>query len=381
MKLTRFSTTLLTLFLIMCAVRFTLPYATAWYINKTLSEPGNYDGRVGDVDLMLWRGAYSLEHVLLYKANGQVERPLFKADYVEFTLSWSQLLKGAAVGRVIVNSPEINFVDGKTREESQSGKGENWLSIADRLFPLRIDSLQINDGKVSFYNPDTSPVIDIALHDIQVEITNLVNSDNLSDSRVATGTATGQTADQGTITANAKLNPATQAPTFDVDVQADNVALVNFKNVLDTYAPFDLEAGTMTLAAEIASDNGQVKGYIKPIFHNVEVFSWKGDIERDGDGFIGGSIEAISAFITELFENQSKDQIATRIPIEGDLSSPDMQTWAAFTAMLKNAFIEAFSGEVEESVELEQLGRVDHKAHNNDQHVYVLDSKPKDNDG
>ena len=28
------------------------------------------------------------------------------------------------------------------------------------------------------------------------------------------------------------------------------------------------------------------KGYIKPILHNVEVFSWKGDIERDGDGFI-----------------------------------------------------------------------------------------------
>ena len=343
------------LLLVLVAFRLYLPFAAATYINNTLSQSDRYSGRVGDVDLMLWRGAYSLESVLLYKANGQIDKPLFKADYVEFTLSWSQLLKGAAVGRVVVNSPEINFVDGNTEEKTQSGKNENWLSIADQLFPLRIDKLAINKGKIAFHNPDTSPAIDIALHDIQLELNNLVNSDNLSDTRVATATAKGQTAEQGTISLSAKLNPATKAPTFDLDIQAANVGLVNFKNLLDTYAPFDLEAGTLTLAAEVASNEGQVKGYIKPILHNVEVFSWKGDIERDGDGFIEGSIEAISAFVTELFENQSEDQIATRIPIEGDLSSPETQTWEAFTAILKNAFIKAFQGDVEESVELDRL--------------------------
>ena len=355
MSRTRVVTMLLAVLITLGAVRISLPYAVAWYINDTLSQPGNYDGRVGDVDLMLWRGAYSLEHVLLYKANGEVDRPLFKADYVEFTLSWTQLLDGAAVGRVVVNSPEINFVDSNASEKRQSGKNENWLSIADQLFPLRIDKLAINNGKVAFYNPDTTPAIDISLHDIQLELNNLVNSDRLSDTRVATGKATGQTAEQGTLTVDAKLNPATHAPTFDIDIHADNVGLVNFKNLLDTYAPFDLEAGTMTLAAEIASNEGKVKGYVKPILHNVEVFSWKGDIQQDGDGFFEGSIEAISALVTELFENQSKDQIATRIPIEGDISDPEAQTWDAFTAILKNAFVQAFNGDVEKTIELERL--------------------------
>ena len=94
----------------------------------------------------------------------------------------------------------------------------------------------------------------------------------------------------------------------------------------------------------------------------MEVFSWKGDIERDGDGLIEGSIEALSAFVTELFENQSEDQVATRIPIEGDLSSPDTETWEAFTAILKNAFVKAFQGNVEESIELERLEEVDNTA-------------------
>ena len=91
------------LLLMLIAFRLYLPYAAATYINTTLSQSEQYDGRVGDVDLMLWRGAYSLEYVLLYKANGQIDKPLFKADYVEFTLSWSQLFKGAAVGLSLIH--------------------------------------------------------------------------------------------------------------------------------------------------------------------------------------------------------------------------------------------------------------------------------------
>lgn len=332
-------------------IRMSMPYTAQWYINKTLSQPGEYSGRVSDVDLMLWRGAYSLEHVLLYKSNGQVDKPLFRADKVEFTLNWSQLIKGAASGTVNLTRPEINFVDGATSDNSQAGKNEDWLNIANQLFPLRIDKLSVTDGKIGFYNPETSPVIDISLHDIQGEVTNLVNSDALSDNRVANATLSAQTAQQGTLNLEAKLNPATHKPTFDLNIQADNVALVNFKNLLDTYAPFDLEAGSLTLAA----DDGKVKGYIKPILHHVEVFSWKGDIEQDGDGLLEGTVELLSAFITELFENQSEDQVATRIPIEGDLSSPDTDVLRALGAIIKNAFIKAISGDIEESVELETL--------------------------
>jgi len=340
---------------VLVVVRVSLPYATQWYINKILSQPGEYDGRVGDVDLMLWRGAYSLEHVLLYKANGQVDKPLFKADKVEFTLNWNQLLNGAASGSVHLSRPEINFVDGTTSDKSQVGKNEDWLNIANQLFPLSIDRLQVEGGRIGFYNPDTLPVIDISLHDIQGHISNLVNSSALSDNRIATANIKGQTAQQGTLNLEAKLNPATHKPTFDINIRADNVALVNFKNVLDTYAPFDLEAGSLTLAAEIAAEDGNVKGYIKPIFHHVEVFSWEGDIEQDGDGIIEGTIEILSAFVTELFENQSEDQVATRIPLEGNVNRPDTDVLSALGAIIENAFIQAFNGDIEGSVALDTL--------------------------
>ena len=43
------------------------------------------------------------------------------------------------------------------------------------------------------------------------------------------------------------------------------------------------------------------------------------------------------------------------ISIEGDISDPEAQTWDAFTAILKNACVQAFSGDVEKTIELERL--------------------------
>ncbi|QCZ95010.1 DUF748 domain-containing protein [Salinimonas iocasae] len=349
---------IVTVIAVLLLIRFSLPYGAQWYINRTLEAPGGYSGHVGDVDLMLWRGAYSLEDITIIQDGGSTERPLFKAQEIEFSLLWSALMDGAIVGDILLTAPEINFIDSqKDDSKDQTGESENWLNLADQLFPLKVDHLQIIRGKIAFYNPDSVPPIDLAVHDINGEARNLVNSRDLSKNLVATFDASAQTAKQGTLTIAASLNPSTKKPTFDMDVQANDVALVNFENLLDTYAPFDLEAGTLELALEIASDDGYVEGYIKPILKDVTVFSWKGDIEEDNDGFFEGMVEMASAFITELFENQSKDQIATRIPIEGQLNEPETALLPAIGAVLKNAFIAAMKGDVEKSIELKDATR------------------------
>ncbi|WP_018982288.1 AsmA family protein [Salinimonas chungwhensis] len=350
----RLTVSILSVVAVIILVRFSLPYAAQWYINRTLSQPGDYAGSVGDVDLMLWRGAYKLEDILIIKTGGSVDRPLFKANKVEFSLLWSALMDGAIVGDVQLTRPEINFIDSQQDDsKDQTGESENWLNLADQLFPLRIDHLRITDGKIGFYNPDAEPPVEVSLHNINGEGKNLVNSRDLSKNLMATFNASAQTAEQGTLALSTSLDPSTQRPTFDLDLQANDVALVNFENLLDAYAPFDLEAGTLELAMEIASDDGYISGYVKPILKNVTIFSWEGDIEQDDDGFFEGMVEMGSAFIAELFENQSEEQIATRIPIEGQLSKPDTPLLPAIGGVLKNAFINAMKGDVEKSIKLE----------------------------
>ena len=297
----------------------------------------------------------ALNDVVIMKRNGNVNEPFFEASQIDFSLLWSAIFDGALVAEVFLQQPQLNFVDGGTDASSQSGEDEKWLYLADQLVPLKVDRLEIEKGVIRFQNPDTRPPINVRLHHVNAVVKNLVNSRALSRNLIATVNASASTENQGTVTLSGSLNPATKQPTFDLNLQANDIALVNFKNLLDTYAPFDLEAGKLELAFELASEQGEVTGYAKPVLHNVDVFSWKGDVKRDDDGFFRAIAEAFSGFIAEIFENQGKEQIATRIPISGSLNDVDTPVLTTLAGILENAFIQAFNGNLENSVEWQDV--------------------------
>ncbi len=45
---------------VLVALHFTLPYLVRDYLNDKLADMGDYRGRITDVDLALWRGAYRI---------------------------------------------------------------------------------------------------------------------------------------------------------------------------------------------------------------------------------------------------------------------------------------------------------------------------------
>jgi hypothetical protein len=63
-QLRRFSRGTLQIVLIVIALliglRVALPYIVKEYVNKKLDEMPEYDGRIADVDMHLWEGAYSI---------------------------------------------------------------------------------------------------------------------------------------------------------------------------------------------------------------------------------------------------------------------------------------------------------------------------------
>jgi len=52
--------------------------------------------------------------------------------------------------------------------------------------------------------------------------------------------------------------------------------------------------------------------------------------------------EALVEGITDLFKNQPKDQFATVIPLEGDLTNPQTSLLTILGNVLRNAFIRAY---------------------------------------
>src|SRR5882672_4426372 len=94
--------------------RAMLPWAVRDYVNRTLDRSPLYSGRIGDVQIHLWRGAYSIQELRLSKITGDVPVPFFAAKRLDFSVQWPALLHRKLVGQLLMEQPEMNFVDAPT---------------------------------------------------------------------------------------------------------------------------------------------------------------------------------------------------------------------------------------------------------------------------
>ena len=70
--------TLGVIMVVLVAARIYLPFGLQRYVNHKLDEIPEYDGRVGDIDVHLWRGAYEIEDVQLVKTTGKIDVPVLR---------------------------------------------------------------------------------------------------------------------------------------------------------------------------------------------------------------------------------------------------------------------------------------------------------------
>lgn len=342
---------LLALVVVLIAARAALPEILQRYLNQTLDNAEGYSGQVGDIDLVLWRGAYVIHEIEINKADGDVFAPLFKADRIDLSLLTSALLRGKLVGEAVFRKPLLNIVveDDEGRQQ-QTGEEADWRQVLRDLFPLRLDRIEFHDGEFHFRKPDASPPVDAYLTGIEATLTNLTNSRELSDSLAASLDLQARAMQQGELTVSMQMDPYRKQAHFNFNGKLTDLEISAIDPLIAAYAPVDIEAGSLDLVTELAAKDGQITGYIKPLLRDINVFEWREDVEKQGDNLFQAAWEGLVGAIAELLENQPKDQFATRIPIDGQIDSPDTETLTAVLNVIRNAFINAFEAELEGSV-------------------------------
>jgi hypothetical protein len=108
------------------------------------------------------------------------------------------------------------------------------------------------------------------------------------------------------------------------------------------YPNLDVASGEGSFVMELDSDQGQLLGYAKPLFKDVEIFKWEQDAEAQGDNPLRLLWELLAEGVENIFKNQSENQFATRIEIRGQTGDPETSTWQAIKSILVNAFVEAY---------------------------------------
>jgi hypothetical protein len=333
-------TILLILGSILLAIRAALPSVLQWYVNRTLDQSPLYDGHIGDIDLHLVRGGYSIEEVRIVKTTGNVPVPLFASPRVDLAIQWDALLSGEVVGRIHMHQPELNFVDGEDQGEDQTGAGGPWLEIIDQLFPFRINSATVRDGSIHFRAFDSDPPVDVYIINLQASIENLTNIDDETTPLIATVKASGLAMDHAKFQYEMKLDPFSYRPTFQLAVRLIGLDVTKVNALARAYGAFDFEQGWFDLVVELDAKEGLVQGYMKPLFRNLQVLSLKKDIPEDD--VMRVFWEALVGVTSEILENQPRDQFGTMIPLRGDLSSPETDILALVGNVLRNAFVRAY---------------------------------------
>src|SRR4051812_17982014 len=64
---------------LLVAARLALPYVVEDYVNRKLAALDSYEGHIGDVDIHLWRGAYSIDDIVIAKKGAKRPVNFFEA--------------------------------------------------------------------------------------------------------------------------------------------------------------------------------------------------------------------------------------------------------------------------------------------------------------
>ncbi|HEY4282969.1 MAG TPA: DUF748 domain-containing protein [Chthoniobacterales bacterium] len=320
-------------------------YLAIWvrdYVNRKLSEIPDYRAHVEAVTLHLWRGAYQIHNIKIEKTSGHVPVPFFSDPLVDLSVQWKALFEGSFVGEIDFHRPELNFVNGRTKAEQQAAVDEPWTQKIKQLFPLKFNRFAVHNGTVHYHDFSSDPKIDVVVDHIQMVVTNLTNSKKLSKTLIAEMQAEGRPLGEGRLRTQASLDPYAAKPTFALNLELAEVPLVKLNDLARAYGHFDFKSGTLRLATQLESKNGSFKGYVEPVFDNMNIGVAEGE-----ENPLSGLWASVVDGLTKIVRNQPKNRFGTKVPISGSFDQPQPAILTTIFNVFRNAFIKAFEGKLE----------------------------------
>ena len=330
-------------------LRLILPYVVLRYANKTLAEMDGYYGHVEDIDIALIRGAYQIDSIYINKVDSTTKKqtPFFSAAEIDLSVEWKALFHGSLVGEFVFEKPRIDFTKDKVEPKDVRNDSSSFKQLKEDFMPLQVNRCEINDGEIRYVDEFSKPKVDIKLTRLYATALNLRNSYDSSALLPATITANAKVY-EGSLDFFMKLNPLAEEPTFDLNSDLKNTNLVLLNDFFQAYAKVDVNKGSFGMYTEVAAKEGKFTGYVKPVIKHLDVL---GKEDRK-DNIFRKMWEAFVGLTGEVFENQPKDQVATKIPFQGRLDNPKADVWETVVNVLQNAFIRAIQPSIDHEINI-----------------------------
>ena len=324
-----------------------IPTVLTWLANFALRKITDVRGRVRSIRITYRRPSLTFRDLSLTKLGGGGAADEFlDVGSVTVRADWKDLLAGTLIGCVEIYAPRLWLnLDAAPRVEVDTAergtdsrvdaKARSWQSRFSELPAFRLTSAILIDGEIDLRGIPGQDGQAINFGRLNLSLHNLTNRDDLAPTTMATAALSAQVLSNGNLTIHAQGYPLAEVPTFDVDLETANIDLTELRSLIEKHVEINVEKGIADLYVEAAAADGQIRGYIKPIFDHLKMAPAK-------PSSLTGKIKAWTAeAIAKVLRNKRKDRVATRIDFDGSLDDPEFDLVDAILGLIRNGFVRA----------------------------------------
>jgi hypothetical protein len=334
------------------------PMIALHFINKKMANMPEYTGHIDALQINLFTLQATVNGFTLKKKSGEIPVPFVDMSRCWVGLDWKALLHKRIVGKVEVDNFALNFVKGPTKATTQTKIDKSWIDYFDKMMPIDINRMQVNNGEVHYRDFHSYPKIDVFMDNIYVTAENLSTVKDTTKILPASAKVTANLYG-GSLEVNAKANVFKKGiPDFDVNAEIKNLPLTYLNNFLKAYAKMDVQKGTFSVYAEAAAKDGKIKGYAKPLIKDLQMINSQ---ERKGMPVKDQIIESLVDVVAWIFKNKKTERLGTKVDLEGSIVHPQISVWGMIGEVLVNAFIEALMPSLENTININSVGTEDDK--------------------
>jgi uncharacterized protein DUF748 len=200
---------------------------------------------------------------------------------------------------------------------------------------FKLEHLEI-EGRLGYVNQVAKPApYRVFLDNAKIVVENVSNQFKEGPAKAH---ITGRFQGSGATRIDATYRPEDKGPDLDLNLAIDNTDMAAMSDLMRSYANFDVAAGNFSMYSEIKMRQGKIEGYIKPLFSGLQVVDQRPGKE---ESFWHKTYIKVIQGLSNVLKNRPRQEVATVVPITGDVESPQTSTWQMVVKLVQNAFFKA----------------------------------------
>lgn len=331
---------------LLVALRIALGPLLLGEINKRLSHLSpDLQGHVDGLNIAIIRGAFGIEDLTMRIKKDKND--FLHVKVAEFSIAWREVLKGRFMVDALIDGVDFRFDERLPKAFAKMIPSDTPAEPKKESPPVRIS--RVDWKNVNIVYPTNKAYTNdgpFRLSRIEGRITNLLADTETPRSFFHTrGVGSGSSNFKVIGSANLLADPVE----WDLDAQMQGFQLKEMNRFLYRNVPLTFTKGNFDLYAEVKSEEGKIRGYVKPFIEDLDFIKRKENFKGPKHWLI----EVAGAVGNWVLEAKRDKTVATKVPFSYDGKKFSVDTSKALSKVIEHGFDQELSPGVDGNLKMQ----------------------------